>query len=692
MIELSTRVEELTRVGKTTASRLHHLGIHTARDLLFHFPHRYEDWSKSAKIADLRPHQNISIVGKVASIKNFRSPRKRMNITEAYLEDESGQIKVIWFNQPFLAKNFPIGTELCLSGKTELSGKELYFKSPKYELVQEQSEQSQTGRILPIYPLALNLTQKQVQFLVGHAIPLAADLEDPLPEVIRKEENLPHLSTAIRWIHQPESMEQIESAKKRFAFEEIFYLQLQSAHLKKLNQKFQSPKILFHEDEVKTFVQSLPFELTNDQKRTAWKIVNEMSESEPMNRLVQGDVGSGKTVVAAIAMYNAALSQFQSALMAPTEVLASQHFKGFVALFSSLDLELAILTRTQQAIAKNGQIEFLSKKKLRERIASGKTAFVLGTHAVIQKEVIFQNLGLAIIDEQHRFGVDQRKALREQSGDTTSIPHLLSMTATPIPRTLSLVFYGDLSISSIREKPKNRLPIETSLVRSSERTQTYQFIESLLKKGDQAYIVCPLIEESDKLGVTSVTEEAEKLTKLFPHRRVEVLHGKMKPQEKEAIMQDFKEGRIELLVATTVIEVGVDVANATMMLIEGAERFGLSQLHQIRGRVGRGEKQSYCFLFPTDESNASLGRLQRFIQCIDGFQVAELDLQIRGSGELLGKKQSGQVEFFFADLADTGFIEQVNLVVKTFLQENSLDEFPLLHAHIQRLNEQVHLE
>jgi len=692
MIELSTPVEELTRVGKTTASRLQRLGLYTARDLLFHFPHRYEDWSKQSKIAEILPNQNISIRGKVASIKNFRSPKKRMQITEAFIEDASGQIKVIWFNQPFLVKNLPVGTEVSISGTTAVSGKEVYFKSPKYEIVRADEDLTVTGRILPVYPLALNLTQKQLQFLVDHVLPLAPELHDPLPEAIREKEQIPHLSTAIRWIHQPESMEQAEMAQKRFSFEEVFYLQLQSTYLRELNKDQRAPKLNFFEDEMKEFVNSLPFELTNDQKKTAWKIFIDTEETHPMNRLVQGDVGSGKTVVAAMAMYNSALNGHQSVMMAPTEVLASQHFEGFQKLFSSIDLPIAILTRTQQAISIKGKVEFLSKKKLITQINKGNIALAIGTQALIQKEVDFKSLALAIVDEQHRFGVDQRKTLREHSGDNLTLPHLLSMTATPIPRTLSLVFYGDLAVSSIREKPKNRLPIETSLVTQNTRQETYQFIEERLNAGDQAYVVCPLIEESDKLGVTSVTQEAEKLQKLFPHRRVEILHGKMKSQEKESIMQDFKEGRIEILVATTVIEVGVDIANATMMLIEGAERFGLSQLHQIRGRVGRGEKQSYCFLFPTDQTNAAIGRLQRFIQCQDGFQVAELDLQIRGGGDILGRRQSGQVELQFVDITDTIFIEKVHDSVEAFFKEYTLDDFPLLKAHIEHLNTQVHME
>ena len=691
-MELSTPIEELTRVGKTTASRLHRLGIRTARDLLFHFPARYEDWTNNIPIDQVLPNQNISVQGKITSIKNFQSPRKRMAITEAVLSNDSGSIKVIWFNQPFLLKNFPIGTSVSLSGKTDLSRNEIILKSPKYEIIKPGDETTFTNRILPVYPLSLNLTQKQLQFLVNHALPLAADLEDTLPEFIREKESLPHLSTAIRWIHEPETIEQAELAQKRFAFEELFYLQLQSAYLRELNNQYHSESFKFHEEKIQELVKSLPFTLTDDQKKTAWKIFLDLGKDQPMNRLVQGDVGSGKTIVAAMAMYNIALNGAQSVLMAPTEVLAGQHFNTISELFKDLDISVAILTRTKQAISAKRETQYLSKKNLLENLQNGAAQIVIGTHALVQPDIAFQNLGLAIIDEQHRFGVEQRKRLRNQSGDNNTTPHLLSMTATPIPRTLTLVFYGDLAVSSIRQKPKDRLDILTNLVPAGSKNEAYQFIEKQMEKGHQAYVVCPLIEESDKLGVASVTEEYEKLKKIFPNRKIGILHGKMKSTEKEEVMDKFKEGKIEMLVATTVIEVGVDIPNATVMMIEGAERFGLSQLHQIRGRVGRSEKQSYCFLFATDETSSVQGRLQRFIQCKDGFQVSELDLQIRGGGELLGTRQSGAIELQFIDLSDTKFIEYVNEISNDFLETESLEDYPLLKAHIEELIGAVHLE
>ncbi len=692
MMELGTPVDELTNVGKTTASRLRRLGIYHARDLLFHFPHRYEDWSKKTPIKEIRPYQDISIQGIIKSIKTYKSPRKRMKLVEALVEDETGSVKVLWFNQAFLVKTLPPGTPVSLSGKADLSGREVILKSPKYEVLDEQGATTFTGRILPMYPLSLNLTQKQMQFLTHLVLPLAVDIQDPLPEEIRQARELPHLSTALRWIHEPQTMEQVQAAQKRLAFEEVFYLHLRSAILRESNDKLAAMPQRFHEEEIKAFVQSLPFPLTGDQKKAAWKIFLDLQETKPMNRLLQGDVGSGKTIVAALAMLNTSLNGQQSALMAPTEVLAMQHFDNLASFFSKTDQSIAILTRTRHAIIQGSEMKYLSKQKVISLIAEGGVQIIVGTHALLHPDVRFHNLGLAVIDEQHRFGVEQRKILREHSGNADATPHLLSMTATPIPRTLSLMFYGDLAVSSLREMPQNRLPIQTKLVRSAGRQKACQFVLQEIARGGQVFVICPLIEESDKLGVTSVQQEYETLSAVFPNLRIAALHGKMKTDEKEAIISAFKEQKTDMLVSTTVIEVGIDIPNATVMLIEAAERFGLSQLHQIRGRVGRGEKQSYCFLFPSDETAASIGRLQRFAQCKNGFEVAELDLHIRGAGELLGTRQSGELELRFTEITDTAFIESVNDEAKTFLKNHHLEDFPLLAAHVKRMNEGVHLE
>lgn len=689
---LTTPVEQLTRVGATTSARLHRMGIFTAKDLLFHFPHRYEDWSQKVPIKDIKPYQSISLQGKIESIRNFRSGKRKMKLTEAFIQDETGNIRILWFNQPFLTKTLAPGTEVSLSGKVDVNRGELYLKSPQYEVITDQQDAKYTGRIVPVYPSSLNLSQKQFIFLTQHVLHLANDLSDPLPASIREEYKFPDLSTCIKILHQPANLDEVELARQRFAFEEVFYLQLQSAVFREQNSKQQADSLQLFEEEIKGFVETLPFELTDDQKKTAYKIFQETEKPVPMNRLVQGDVGAGKTVVAAMAMYNTALNGYQSALMAPTEVLATQHYRSISKLFEKLDLPIALLTRTQHFISHSGKEEKLSKKKLISKISAGEVAMVIGTHALIQQAVSFRHLALAIIDEQHRFGVEQRKALREYSGEQSTTPHLLTMTATPIPRSLALVLYGDLAISSIRQKPKNRLPIKTYVVGEEKRNDAYEFIKKELEKGQQAFVVCPLIEESDKLGVASVQDESEKLRKIFPQYRIATLHGKLPSKEKDLIMQDFKQKKSDILVSTTVIEVGVDVPNATMMLIEGAERFGFSQLHQIRGRVGRGDVQSYCFLLPTAGETNSFGRLQRFVDCKDGFEVSELDLQTRGSGEVFGTRQSGEQELVYTDITDTLFIQKVHDAAQSFLQKNTLEEYPFLQAHIQAMINKVHLE
>ncbi len=692
MLSLQTPVEELTRVGKATAGRLQRMGLWTVRDLLFHFPHRHEDWSAHKNIADLVPGQEATVHVSVQQISGRKAfNRRSLHLTEAVVTDESGALSVIWFNQPFLVQQFPPGTLLSLSGKIDKRAGKLTMSSPKYEVRKGDEPLKYTGRLLPVYPLSLNLTQRQVQFLVSHVLHVADELVDPLPAYLRQKYQLLDLPAAVKAMHAPLSLAQVEAARQRFAFEELFCLQLQMHELKRLNRQQPAPAMKFHEDELRAFVKSLPFELTEDQRKTAWKIFQDVQKDEPMNRLVQGDVGSGKTVVAAMAMYNTALNGLQSALMAPTEVLAHQHFLNFAKLFETIDLPIVLSTRSQRFIAQKGNTGELSKKEVEGLLAGGGAAMAIGTHALIQGGSAFRGLGLAVVDEQHRFGVEQRKALRSRT-QNERMPHLLSMTATPIPRTLMLVMYGDLAVSSIRTRPKNRLPIETKMAFPKEREQMYEFMRGQLQQGRQAYVVCPLIEESDTLGVASVEKESAALKKAFTEYRVEVLHGKLSSAQKESLMRQFKEGKIHILVATTVIEVGVDVPNATVMLIEGAERFGLSQLHQIRGRVGRSELQSYCFLAMSQYMPQAHDRLKKFIACRDGFEIAELDLSVRGAGEMLGTKQSGVAELQFVNLGDTSFLERVQQAVAAFLEADGLTQYPEFAEHIRQRNERVHLE
>jgi len=704
MISLETPIEELSRVGKSTASRLHRMGIWTVRDLLFHFPHRHEDFSSHKQISDLQPGQEVTITATLTKISGRSAyTRSKLHLTNAVVSDESGSIEVVWFNQPFLLKQLVPGTKLSLSGKIDERGGKMSMRAPKYEIVKPEgvkavdeaaasSEMTYTGRLLPVYPLSMNLTQRQIQFLMSLVLPLVVEVPDPFPAPLREQYRLPDLAEALKGMHAPESQEEIDAARKRLAFEELFYLQLQMHELQSLNRQEPAQAMKFFEDEVRAFVASLPFELTPDQKKTAYKVFMDLETSTPMNRLVQGDVGSGKTVVAAMAMYNVALNGQQSALMAPTEVLALQHFQNFTKLFEAIDVPLVLSTRSYRVLAHQGETRELTKKEIEAMLAQGEAAFAIGTHTLIQGTTKFRSLALAVVDEQHRFGVEQRKALRSRSGEGQTMPHLLSMTATPIPRTLMLALYGDLSVSSIKTRPKNRLPIQTKIVFPKERDQMYAFVTKQLLEGRQAYVVCPLIEENDELGVASVEKEVASLKKVFADYRVEALHGQLSAAQKESLMRKFKEREIHILVATTVIEVGVDVPNATVMIIEGAERFGLSQLHQIRGRVGRSDQQSYCYLAMSQFTRPGHDRLKKFIACDDGFAVAELDLSIRGAGDMLGTKQSGLAELQFVNIADTGFVEMVQQAVVDFMAKHKLEEFPRLAEHIRKRNERVHLE
>ncbi len=693
---LETPVDDLTRVGKTTASRLHRMGIWTVRDLLFHFPHRHEDWSGHKTIAELQAGQDVTLsvtVKKMFGRTAFK--RSKLHLTLAEVEDETGTMGVTWFNQPFLEKQFVPGTRLSLSGKVEDRGGKLSMRAPKYEVIKAEAVGEAgmfTGRLLPIYPLSMNITQRQVQFLLSLVLPLCAEIRDPLPAEVRSEHALADLPQTLKGLHAPSSMDEVELARKRLAFEELFYLQLQMHELKGLNVSQPAQSLKFFKDELAAFVTTLPFELTDDQKKTAYKIFLDLESDAAMNRLVQGDVGSGKTVVAAMAMYNTALNGQQSALMAPTEVLAQQHFQSFTKMFTALDVPIVLSTRSFRMLAHQGVTRELTKKEVESLLAAGEAAFAIGTHTLIQGSTKFRSLALAVVDEQHRFGVEQRKALRSRSGENGRMPHLLSMTATPIPRTLMLALYGDLAISSIKTRPKNRLAIQTKISFPKEREAMYAFIRAQIQQGRQAYVVCPLIEENDELGIASVEKEVAALKKVFGEYRVEALHGQQTPAQKQSLMNEFKGGAINILVATTVIEVGVDVPNATVMLIEGAERFGLSQLHQIRGRVGRSERQSYCYLAMSQFMPHAHERLKKFIACGDGFEVAELDLQTRGAGEMLGTRQSGLAELQFVNLGDTAFVERVQGAVKTFLDKHKLEDFPVLAEHIRRRNERVHLE
>lgn len=707
MLTLNTDITKINRVGVVTAKKLKKLSIETVEDLLFYFPFRYEDFSVIKSIDNLVAGESANIVGQIELIQGKRSPRKRMHITEALVSDETESIKIIWFNQPFISKNLHVGDRVSLAGKVEDDYGGVIMKSPVYEKIKSplpplnergQNNGVHTQGLVPNYHLTSNITQKQVRFLIKQIINLANDLIDWLPEETRKNLKLLKLGEAINKIHFPKNQEDINNARKRLAFDELFLVQMQSQLIKLSLRKSKAEKISFLEKETKDFVDSLSFRLTNHQRQASWEILQDIQKDKPMARLLEGDVGSGKTVVAMIAMFNTALNKKQAVLMVPTEILARQHFESISKMFSRSKIKMAVLTRSERRMSHNveriTQKDKISKKKMIEIIKNGEVDVIIGTHALIQEDIKFKNLSLVIIDEQHRFGVEQRKVLVDKSGNKKTVPHLLSMTATPIPRSLALALYGDLDISMIKEMPIGRKKIITKIVGEDKRAQAYSFIRDQVKMDRQVFVICPLIDFSDKLGVKSVKDEYEKLNKqVFPNLNIGILHGKMRAKEKERIMQDFIDKKIDILVATTVIEVGVDIPNASVMMIEGADRFGLAQLHQFRGRVGRSEHQSYCLLFTESEASKTLNRLTALVSNNDGFSLAEIDLKSRGPGEVYGTMQKGFPELKIARLFDYELMKLAKSEAEKLIEkDSSLNNHQELKEKIGEWEDKVHLE
>ncbi len=715
MIILDTSISKLNKVAASQAKKLKNLGIRTVRDLLYYYPFRYDDFSQVSKISELKPGTKASIQGRVDLISNKRSLRKRIIITEALISDDTGSFKALWFNQPFLTNSIRIGDFISLAGKVDTDFYGIQMKSPSWEKIYHKLENQDitekdivhTRELVPIYHLTYNLTQKQIRFVISSVIKAIEQINDWLPEEVRNKYNLIGLQSALIKVHFPDNKNEIEKARRRLKFDELFLIQLQSQVSKLQIQSYKGISIEFHQKPIKQFIKSLPFELTKAQKKAIWEIILDLKKQKPMNRLLEGDVGAGKTIVAVIASYNVILQGYQTILMAPTEILARQHFENISKMLSNFGVKIGLLTKSQRIVSLTPfRKDNKSKKEMLNLIKNGELDFIIGTHALIQKNAKFKNLGLAIVDEQHRFGVEQRKELRSKSynfikgnnsKDTEAkkiMPHFLSMSATPIPRSLALVAYGDLDLSILDELPKGRKLIKTFIVPEDKRLDTYNYVREQVKKGKQAFIICPLIEPSDKLGVKSVKEEYKKLKKnFFPDLEIGLLHGKLKIQEKEEIMQKFLANKIKILISTSVVEVGIDAPNANIMIIEGADRFGLAQLHQFRGRLSRGAEQSYCFLFSDSLNASSLERLSALIKSNNGFELAEQDLKFRGPGQIYGTLQAGFSELNIADLSDHLLIKQAKEALEDLSkQDPTFKSWPELYKIIKVKAEQTHLE
>lgn len=685
-ISLQTAVSDLPRIGTVLTKRLHKLGLYTVYDLLYYFPFRYEDFSIIMPIVNIKRDSQITIRGKINIIANKRSFRRRMFMTECLVSDKTGTIKIIWFNQPFITKLLKSGDEAYFSGKTEQNSYGLQLVNPSYEKVKK--EQTHTARIVPIYSLTETLTEKQIRYLIKLILPLAKHIKEWIPSQILNKYHLIPLAQAIREIHFPTNEKILDQARTRLKFDELFLIQLKTQMIRQKLSYEKAPNIKFNQQRTKKFVDSLPFMLTPSQKSAAWEILRTLHKTQPMNRLLEGDVGSGKTVVAALAMLNVVDNGYQAAIMAPTEVLAVQHYQTISKLFAHEKVNISLLTRT----AKKTNGNDITQKNILRDISQGKTNIIIGTHALIQNKVLFKSLALVVIDEQHRFGVDQRKTLKQKS--TGQSPHLLSMTATPIPRSLALTVYGDLDLSVLTQMPMGRKKIITKIVAPEKRLLAYDFIRDEISNGRQVFVICPLIEESDKLGVKAATAEYERLKKdVFADLPIGLVHGKLKSSAKDLAMKDFVANKTKIMVATAVVEVGIDVPNASVMMIEGAERFGLAQLHQFRGRVGRAEHQSYCFVFTDSDKDRTLERLDALISAKNGFELAEKDLEMRGPGEIYGLRQSGFPDLKIATLSDFLIIRQTKEAAEgIFNSDPELITLPNLREKIMKWESSLHLE
>ena len=643
-MDLAAPIQEVKGIGPKTAEVLHKAGIFTLRDLVYHLPRDYENFQQAQNIAELKPGK-VTVKAKVEET-TVRRMRRNLTIVEATLRDKTGAIKAVWFNQPYRAKQFDAGKDYYFSGTMALSYGRYQISNPSATLADDYDLKASAAKIQPVYPMRGSVKSQDFKKFIKTIQNNIALIPDMIP-------NYAGRADALLNVHFPETLDAAKAGREYLATEELFSLLLAAQLNREENQKLRTQAIRGDMEQLKDFISGLPFKLTNAQRRATWEIIQDMEQEIPMNRLLQGDVGSGKTMVAALSCFVAAMSGLQAAIMAPTEVLATQHAESLSQLFKDR-LSIALLTGSTK-----------HKPELKKHIKNGEVDLVIGTHALITDDTEFKNLGLAIIDEQHRFGVAQRQKLLAKAH---TMPHLLSMTATPIPRSLQLTIFGDLSVSILDELPAGRQPITTKIISPNSTKQMWQSIEQELAKGHQVYYICKKIDDNGASELSNVKKETQKIAHQFPNYNVAFLHGRMKPTEKDEIMTLFSKGQIDILVSTTVVEVGVNVPNATVMVIADADQYGLSQLHQLRGRVGRGSDASYCYLINSN-SDAPTRRLREIERSQDGFYLAEVDLKLRGPGELYGSLQHGALDLRIATITDTKLVHKADSLVKQFRRQ-----------------------
>lgn len=725
-MKLSDSLADHVRIDTNHKKALKRLHIETVSDLLYHLPARYEDISDVQSVGSLEKDQDTVVYGQLSGLKTRKAWKSKKPIAEGYVEDGSAKMKIMWFNQPYMAKMYSDGMFVKLAGKVAGSEGKLYLSNPevepldalpidRHDSIFKGTEQTD-DTLYPVYRETKGVTSKWLYHTALKLFERGAltQLIDPIPESILAKYKLPTLKTALVWVHSPKKASDAEAARKRFAFEEVFYIQVQKALERAEVSAAQTYKIQTSDAHIAEFVDRFPFKLTNSQATSISAIAKDFVGNHAMSRLLEGDVGSGKTAVAATTAYAVATSRppegldkklefgnLQVAYMAPTEILAKQHFESFIEYFKHLPIQIGLITGS-------GCMKFpsksdptkptkISKAQLTKWVANGEVPIVIGTHSLIYKSVEFKHLAYVIIDEQHRFGTNQRKKLAKKDA---RLPHLLSMTATPIPRTLALTIYGDLDITLLEEMPAGRKPVITQIVGPGQSKDMYDHVQSELESGRQAYVICPRIEEPDPdkqtaMTMKSVIAEAKRLKRdVFQDWTIEVLHGKMTPAEKDRVMQDFNAHKIDILVATSVVEVGVSVANATNIIIEGAERFGLAQLHQLRGRVIRGTHQPYCFAVTESKSDKTKDRLKALATAKNGFELAEHDLQFRGSGELYGGKQSGLTDLGMEAIRNLRLVEAARNEARHLVETHPelKKDFPLIAERVARIGEVLHME